>query len=107
MRYRVVLKFEKEGVSYTTAESVIIMSLRFVLNRRQKPLGIHIADLTELYAVIVEHIMQKETIPSGEKGYYLAMSHQVPCWRTMDLRAQHMHQRGLVNEPYTSYMALV
>jgi hypothetical protein len=63
IRYRDVLKFEKEAVSYTTAESVIIMSLWFVLNRGQKPPGIHIADLTELYAVIVDHIMQKETIP--------------------------------------------
>ncbi|TPX18688.1 uncharacterized protein E0L32_002545 [Thyridium curvatum] len=77
MKHRIIHKFPEDG----------------------NPPGIHIADLTELYAVIVEHILRQEKIPSGDKGYYFAIAHKVPWWRTIDLLAQQMHRRGLVNEP--------
>ncbi|VUC22173.1 unnamed protein product [Clonostachys rosea] len=77
MKLKTVYKFEKDG----------------------HPPAIHISDLTALYAAILEKIILKETIPSGEKGYYFAMAHKSPWWEVMERLAQSMHARGLVSEP--------
>ena len=55
--------------------------------------------MTELYALIVESILRQVSIPSGEKGYYFAVAHRVPWWRTMSSLADLLFQRGLVVEP--------
>lgn len=47
----------------------------------------------------MEKILQKEPIPSGEKGYYFAMSHATSWWTIMRRLAEVMHARGLVDEP--------
>ncbi|CAM1505956.1 Fc.00g115930.m01.CDS01 [Cosmosporella sp. VM-42] len=75
--HKVVYKFDKDG----------------------SPPGIHISDLTALYALLVEKILQKEPIPSGEKGYYFAVAHRVPWWAVMQGLAEGLHARGLVAEP--------
>lgn len=54
--------------------------------------------MTELYALIVEHILRNEPIPNGEKGYYFAMAHRVPWHDVMDCLAEHLFRRGLVAE---------
>ncbi len=55
--------------------------------------------MVDLYIIIVEKIVQKEPIPSGESGYYFAMAHRVPWWDVMDRIAENLHSRGLVAEP--------
>ena len=65
----------------------------------QTPPALHISDLTALYALLVEKILQKEPIPSGEKGYYFAMAHKISWWTVMSYLAKGLHQRGLVTEP--------
>jgi hypothetical protein len=52
-----------------------------------------------MYALIVENVLRQEPIPSGDKGYYFAVAHRVPWWRTMDSLAEHLYRRGLVVEP--------
>jgi hypothetical protein len=52
-----------------------------------------------LYALLVEKILQKDPIPSGEKGYYFAMAHKVPWWDVMQRIAESLYARGLVEEP--------
>ncbi|KAE8451665.1 hypothetical protein EG329_003122 [Mollisiaceae sp. DMI_Dod_QoI] len=73
----IVYKFDKDGNSPAT----------------------HISDLTALYALLVEKILQKEPIPSGEKGYYFAMAHRISWWTIMSRLAEGLHMRGLVTEP--------
>ncbi|KAF2251858.1 NAD(P)-binding protein [Trematosphaeria pertusa] len=76
MAHKIVYKFDKDG----------------------HPPAAHISDLIELYALLVEKILQKERIPSGEEGYYFAMAHRTPWWAAMDRIAQSLHARGLVAE---------
>ena len=59
----------------------------------------HIDDLTELYALLVEKILQKERIPSGEEGYYVGSAHTPSWWTIMQRLAEVMHARGLVQQP--------
>lgn len=55
--------------------------------------------MVALYALLVEKILQKEPIPSGEQGYYFAVAHGVPWWAVMERIAESLHARGLVAEP--------
>lgn len=43
--------------------------------------------------------MQKEPIPSDEKGYYFAIVHRTPWYDVMQRIAKGLHARGLVMEP--------
>ena len=52
-----------------------------------------------LYALLVEKILGKEEIPSGETGYYFAIAHRVSWWEVMQRLAVALHARGLVDEP--------
>ncbi|KAH8898668.1 NAD(P)-binding protein [Thozetella sp. PMI_491] len=63
------------------------------------PPAAHISDVVELYALIAEKALQKESIPSGKEGYYFAMVHRSPWWATMEKIAQSLYARGLVTEP--------
>ncbi|KAI1448839.1 NAD(P)-binding protein [Annulohypoxylon stygium] len=63
------------------------------------PPAVHITDLVGLYALMVEKILQKEPIPSGEKGYYFATVHSAPWWEIMQRIADVLYARGLVKEP--------
>ncbi|VUC32934.1 unnamed protein product [Clonostachys rosea] len=74
---KIVYKFEKDG----------------------NPPAIHVADLADLYVVLVEKILQGESIPSGEKGFYFGFAHRLPWWKTMERIATGLHARGLVTEP--------
>ncbi|KAF2803422.1 NAD(P)-binding protein [Mytilinidion resinicola] len=77
IKHKIVYKFDKDG----------------------SPPAVHISDLTALYALLVEKILQKEQAPSGEKGYYFAMAHRAPWWDVMQHLADALHARGLVAEP--------
>jgi len=55
--------------------------------------------LATFYALLIEKILQKEPIPSGEKGYYFAMAHRAHWWDVMQRLAEALHSRGLMAEP--------
>lgn len=84
-------KFDVEGVScllFTVPVHTLI--------RLQRPPAVHIADLVELYALLTTKILQKESIPSGEHGYYFAFSHRSPWWAVLERIAAALHARGLI-----------
>ena len=58
--------------------------------------AIHVSDLMELYARLVEKILQ-EPLPCDEEGYYFAVGHTFHWWETLDRLAVVLHARGLVN----------
>ena len=60
--------------------------------------GVHIHDLTALYAHIIEKILRKEAIPSGEEGYYFALSHDLQWWEVLDHVAAALKSRGLITD---------
>jgi hypothetical protein len=60
---------------------------------------VHISDLVAFYALLTEKILQKEPIPSGEKGYYFAIAHRTHWWDVMQRLAKVLHAHGLVAEP--------
>lgn len=57
------------------------------------------SDLTALYILLVENIVQKVSIPNGEKGYYFCISHTIDWWETCQRLAEALYNRGLVAEP--------
>lgn len=61
----------------------------------------HISDLVALYALLTENILQKELIPSGEKGYYFPIAHRTHWWNVMQRLAEGLNARGLVTGPKT------
>ncbi|KPM41084.1 hypothetical protein AK830_g5461 [Neonectria ditissima] len=63
------------------------------------PHAVHISDLTALYALLLEKVLQDEPIPSGENGYYFAEAHRSPTWKLMAELAKGLHSRGLVDTP--------
>ncbi|KAM0424376.1 hypothetical protein ACHAPT_010524 [Fusarium lateritium] len=63
------------------------------------PAAVHISDLTALYLLLLEKLLQQEPIPSGESGYYFAVAHRSPWWKVMDGLAEGLYSRGLVTEP--------
>ncbi|KAI2463184.1 NAD(P)-binding protein [Annulohypoxylon bovei var. microspora] len=74
--HKIVYKFDKDG----------------------SPPAVHISDLTALYTLLVEKILQKEPISNGEKGYYFAVAHRAPWWDVMQRLADALYARGLVTE---------
>ncbi|KAH7016148.1 uncharacterized protein B0I36DRAFT_277426 [Microdochium trichocladiopsis] len=77
----------------------IKLGIVYKFDKDGNPPATHISDLTALYALLVEKILQKEPIPSGEKGYYFAMAHRISWWAIMPRLAEGLHMRGLVTEP--------
>lgn len=75
-----------------------LVILEYCANASQSPPASHIADLTALYALIIEKILQGESIPSDEKGYYFAIAHRVPLWDIMQRLAERLYARGLIQE---------
>ncbi len=65
----------------------------------------HISDLTAYYGLIVEKIIGKAAISSGEKGYYFPIAHDIDWWETLDLLAVALHARGLVNDSRTQVVS--
>jgi hypothetical protein len=58
-----------------------------------------VSDLSALYILLVENIVQGVTKPSGDKGYYFGVSHTIDWWETVQCIAEALHARGLVTEP--------
>ncbi|OTA57508.1 hypothetical protein K449DRAFT_437377 [Hypoxylon sp. EC38] len=75
--HKIVYKFDKDG----------------------SPPAVHISDLTAFYALLMEKILNKEPILSGEKGYYFAFAHRQPWWEVMQRLANALYARELVAEP--------
>ncbi|CAG9986513.1 unnamed protein product [Clonostachys byssicola] len=115
---KVVYKFEKDGVcpslispplkrlpvpSCQEAASFVSQSANNVLTKiltvLQNPPAIHVADLADLYVVLVEKILKEEPIPNGANGYYFGFAHRLPWWKTMERIAAGLHARGLVTTP--------
>ena len=61
--------------------------------------AVHISDLMTLYALLLERILRKQPLPSGEEGYYFAAAHMYRWWDVLGRLAAVLHARGLVNEP--------
>lgn len=61
----------------------------------------HISDLTALYGRIVEKVLRGETLPSGEKGYYFALAHDVFLGEVLDHLALALKSRGLITDSDT------
>jgi hypothetical protein len=59
---------------------------------------VNISDLTALYGQIVKKIVQKETIPSGEEGYYFALAHEIIWSEALQHLAIALKARGLVTD---------
>ncbi|KAI1087270.1 NAD(P)-binding protein [Rostrohypoxylon terebratum] len=83
--------------AYTRAS--IARKITYKFEKEGNPPAVHISDLVALYALMVEKILQKEPIPSGEKGYYFATVHRAPWWEIMQRIADALYKRGLVTEP--------
>jgi hypothetical protein len=57
--------------------------------------AVHVSDIAAFYGKMVEKILLKEPIPSGEKGYYFAKAHEVQWWEVFDQLAVALEARGL------------
>ncbi|KAH7305843.1 hypothetical protein B0I35DRAFT_443369 [Stachybotrys elegans] len=63
-----------------------------------RPPVAHIQDLSDLYVLLIEKILQGETPPQGEQGYYFAVAHQFSYWDLLSGLAKSLHQLGLVDD---------
>ncbi|KAK7409252.1 hypothetical protein QQX98_008562 [Neonectria punicea] len=63
------------------------------------PPAVHISDLTELYVLLLENVLQDKPITSCENGYYFAMAHRSPWGKVMTGLAKGLHSRELVETP--------
>lgn len=61
--------------------------------------GVHISDLVAFYRLLTEGILQKQSLPSGEIGYYFPLAHDMNWWEALDHIAMALYARDLVNEP--------
>ncbi|KPM43739.1 hypothetical protein AK830_g2771 [Neonectria ditissima] len=68
-------------------------------DKNGSPAAAHISDITALYGLLVEQILLKMPIPSGEKGYYFAVAHKTSSWDFMQRLADRLYALGLVEEP--------
>jgi hypothetical protein len=57
--------------------------------------AVHVSDIAAFYGKMVEKILLKEPIPSGEKGYYFAKVHDIQWWEVLDRLAVALEARGL------------
>ena len=57
--------------------------------------AVHVSDIVAFYEKMVEKILLKEPIASGEKGYYFAKVHEVQWWEVFDQLAVALEARGL------------
>lgn len=57
---------------------------------------VHISDVSEYYARLLEALIQGRDIPTGRKGYYMVISHSTSWWDILDGFARALHARSLV-----------
>ncbi|KAI0021086.1 hypothetical protein F4780DRAFT_739035 [Xylariomycetidae sp. FL0641] len=60
---------------------------------------LHISDLTDFYARLIQSILDGNQIPGGREGCYFVLKHKVHWWDIMDSLAAALHARGLVSHP--------
>ncbi|KAJ5893612.1 hypothetical protein N7495_005303 [Penicillium taxi] len=63
--------------------------------------AVHISDLTALYRKILEKVLQEEELPTGRKGYYFALAHDVYMGEVLDHLAIELKARGLIEDSKT------
>ncbi|KFY33332.1 hypothetical protein V495_08327 [Pseudogymnoascus sp. VKM F-4514 (FW-929)] len=71
----------------------------YKFDKNATPPTAHVSDLSALYILLVENIVQGVPTPSGDKGYYFGVSHTIDWWETTQCIAEALHARGLVAEP--------
>ncbi|KAF2448470.1 NAD(P)-binding protein [Karstenula rhodostoma CBS 690.94] len=57
---------------------------------------VHISDLTALYGLLVERILQDEEPPNGTDGFYFSTAYQISSHDFSEHLARALHTRGLV-----------
>ncbi|KIL88128.1 hypothetical protein FAVG1_08205 [Fusarium avenaceum] len=60
---------------------------------------VHIDDLTDLYVLLVNKIVNQESIAIDNDRYFFVVAHREHWWKVMDKIAKNLHARGLVTEP--------
>ncbi|KAG4412740.1 hypothetical protein IFR04_014137 [Cadophora malorum] len=64
--------------------------------------AVQISDLMAFYECLVSKILSGESPPSGDKGYYLPMSHYFNWWGVLGNLATKLHDRGLTKDSETN-----
>ncbi|PVH74920.1 NAD(P)-binding protein [Cadophora sp. DSE1049] len=75
----------------------------YIFDKEGSPPAAHVTDVASFYGLLTEHILRKETIPSGKNGYYFITAHTSPWWSVMQRVGDALYARGLVTEakPHT------
>ncbi|KAH7372109.1 hypothetical protein BKA64DRAFT_715117 [Cadophora sp. MPI-SDFR-AT-0126] len=73
----------------------------YIFDKEGSPPAAHVTDVASFYGILVEHIMKKQMIPSGENGYYFITAHRSPWWSVMQRVGDALYARGLVTEAKT------
>ncbi|CZR68672.1 uncharacterized protein PAC_18571 [Phialocephala subalpina] len=60
--------------------------------------GVHISDLVAFYRLLLEGILQKQSLPSGELGYYFPLAHDLNWGEALAHVAVALNARGLVTD---------
>ncbi|KAI1137283.1 NAD(P)-binding protein [Hypoxylon sp. FL0543] len=71
----------------------------YKFEKNGNPPMVHVSDLVAFYTLLVEKILRKEQIPSGEQGYYFGFAHWASWWDVTQRLADALYARGLVAEP--------
>ncbi|KAH7386207.1 hypothetical protein BKA64DRAFT_136350 [Cadophora sp. MPI-SDFR-AT-0126] len=61
--------------------------------------AVHISDLTTFYQCLISKVLSGDSIPSGENGYYFAISHYFNWWDVLENLATALYGRGLIKDP--------
>lgn len=64
----------------------------------QHPVVAHVTDLSALYLLLIEKILQRETIPSDEAGIYFGAAFKTSQWKILSAISKSLHSRGLVKQ---------
>ncbi|WZH49978.1 3Beta_HSD domain-containing protein [Fusarium acuminatum] len=60
---------------------------------------VHIDDLTDLYVLLVNKIVNQEPIAVDNDRYFFVVAHREHWWKVMNKIAKNLYARGLVTEP--------
>ncbi|KAM0324637.1 hypothetical protein ACHAQA_008028 [Verticillium albo-atrum] len=87
-----------EGVKTYVLATSIERKRVYRVEENGTPPAVHISDLVALYGIMATKVLQGESIPNGEQGYYLVTAHNISWWEVLDLIAKNLSARGLVDD---------